>query len=166
MFSTAKRLIDWLRGPLGKKAFRYSVTSAVSLVVSQASFVFFFGAHIMGSKYSSISATLIGAVPSYVMNRYWAFEKKDTNRVFKEVLPYVVMALISLAFSTWASDFADSHAGIAGSSHVLRVVWVDGAYLGSFAVLWVAKFVFLNRILFAKHRNEDDLALAERDAAD
>ena len=156
-----RALITWLATPQGKKAFRYSVTSAVSLVVSQISFVVLFGAHIMGAKYSSITATLVGTVPSYVMNRYWAFEKRDSNRLLHEVLPYIAMALISLVFSTWTTDFADSHASVVGSSHLVRVIWVDGAYLGSFAILWLAKFAFLNKILFAKRGNDGELLIEE-----
>ena len=152
--------LDWLNSGLGKKAYRYTVTSGVSFVISQVSFVILFGAHLAGAKYSSISATLIGAVPSYIMNRYWAFEKKDSNSFFGEVVPYVIMALISLAFSTWATDFADSHQGIVSGSHLLTVAWVDGAYILSFAILWVAKFAFLNRILFAKRRAAPALDLA------
>ncbi len=156
--------LDWLGSELGKKAFRYTVTSGVSFVVSQVSFVAFFGAHIMGAKYSSISATLIGAVPSYVMNRYWAFEKKDSNSLSREVVPYIAMALISLAFSTWATDFADSHKGLVSGSHLLTVAWVDGAYMLSFAILWIAKFAFLNRILFATRR--PDPAPAAEDSSE
>ena len=153
--------LDWLHSGLGKKAFRYTVTSGVSFVVSQVSFVALFGTHLAGAKYSSISATLIGAVPSYVMNRYWAFEKKDSNSLFGEVVPYVIMALISLAFSTWATDFADSHKGMVSGSHLLTVAWVDGAYILSFAILWAVKFAFLNRILFAKRKVAPVLALAD-----
>ena len=66
-----------------------------------------------------------------------------------EILPYFIMAVIGLVFSTWSSDFADSHKTIVGSSHFAQVIFVDGAYFGSFAVLWVAKYIFMKRILFS-----------------
>ncbi len=163
MAARLRSLILWLASPQGKKAFRYSVTSAISLVVSQVSFVVLFGTQTMGAKYSSITATLVGTVPSYILNRYWAFQKRDSNRVFHEVLPYVGMALISLVFSTWTTDFADAHASIAGKSALARILWVDGAYLGSFALLWIAKFAFLNKILFAKRDHHTVVVLAEED---
>ena len=166
MPKSLRSALDWLDSELGKKAFRYTVTSGVSFLVSQVSFVVFFAAHIFGAKYSSITATLIGAVPSYVMNRYWAWEKRDTNRLFGEVVPYIIMALISLAFSTWATDFADSHKGLVSGSHLLTVLWVDGAYILSFAILWIAKFAFLNRILFASRGAGSALALAEDSSED
>lgn len=59
------------------------------------------------------------------------------------------MAVIGLVFSTWSSDFADSHKTIVGTSHLAQVILVDGAYFGSFAILWVAKYIFLKRILFS-----------------
>ena len=163
MLRLIRRSLLWIASPEGKKAFRYSVTSAVSLLVSQVSFVLLFGTHTMGPKYSSITATMVGAIPSYVMNRYWAFQKRGSNRLFQEVIPYLAMAVTGLIFSTWAVDFADSHTSFVGTSHLSRLIWVDGAYLGSFAILWVGKFVILNRILFAKTHHESVAPMIEQD---
>ncbi len=59
------------------------------------------------------------------------------------------MAVVGLVFSTWSSDFADSHKSIVGTSHFAQVILVDGAYFGSFAILWVAKYLFMKKILFS-----------------
>ncbi len=143
------RVLNWVSSTEGKKQFRYSVTSVISVVVSQVAFMVLFGAQLVEARTASIMATLIGAVPSYVLNRYWAFEKREKNSFTQEVLPYLAVAILGLVFSTWSVDFADSHQGFVKSSALLRFLWVDGAYFGSFAVLWVAKFSFLNRILFS-----------------
>ncbi|MGC8481216.1 MAG: GtrA family protein [Acidimicrobiales bacterium] len=133
--------------PVFKKLFKYAVGSGVSAVISQIVFVvgfrFFFD-----SRTSSIVATLAGAVPSYFMNRHWAWQRRTKSSLRSEVIPYLIMAVIGLVFSTWAADFANSHSTFIGASRNLRVLWVDGAYFGSFAVLWVLKFLFLDRVLF------------------
>lgn len=149
------RIVTWATSPEGKKQFRYSVVSVISIIVSQLAFAILFGASLVNARSASIFATLIGAVPSYLMNRYWAFEKRAKNRLMQEVVPYLAIAIIGLVFSTWSVDFADSHQGFARHSQLLRFIWVDGAYFGSFAILWFAKFAFLNKILFAdrSHRS-------------
>lgn len=118
-------------------------------MVSQVAFFLLYGALAVSAKSSSIAATLLGAIPSYILNRYWAFGKKAKNSFWGEIFPYVIMAVIGLVFSTWSSDFADSHKTVVGTSHLAQVILVDGAYFGSFAILWVAKYIFLKRILFS-----------------
>lgn len=153
-------VLNWMSSPEGKKQFRYSVTSIVSVIVSEASFVILFGVHLAPARTSSIMATLIGAVPSYLMNRYWAFERREKNRFMQEIVPYLGVAIIGLLFSTWSVDFADSHQGLVSGSKLLSFLWVDGAYFGSFAVLWVAKFMFLNKILFSDRGSKVSLSVA------
>ncbi|MDA8025139.1 MAG: GtrA family protein [Actinomycetota bacterium] len=149
MIDKIRSLILWSKSSEGKKAIRYSLTSVISAVVSQVAFFLLYGVLAVSSKTSSIAATLLGAIPSYILNRYWAFGKKAKNSFWREIFPYFVMAVIGLVFSTWSSDFADSHKTIVGTSHLAQVILVDGAYFGSFAILWVAKYIFLKRILFS-----------------
>jgi hypothetical protein len=57
----------------------------------------------------------------------------------------VATALLALA-STSAADAYARHTGL---SHVLATVVVEGAYFGSYAVTFVAKFLLLDRFVFA-----------------
>ena len=140
-----------MRSDLSKKFVKYAVGSGVSAVVSYVALILSFGVfHLFEARGSAIFATLVGAVPSYFLNRNWAWQKRDRSSLSKEVFPYLIMAIIGLVFSTWSTDFASSHSSIAGPPHSsAAVLFVSGAYIGSFAVLWLAKFAFLNRFLFA-----------------
>jgi putative flippase GtrA len=142
--------LHWIwNSVLGKRLLKYAAGSGISAVISQIAFIVSFGVlHLFGSRGSSILATLIGAVPSYFLNRNWAWQKRSPSSFGGEVVPYFVMAILGLVFSTWSADFANTHASIVGSSHTLRVLFVSAAYFGAFAVLWVAKFAFLNKFLF------------------
>lgn len=133
----------------GKKFLKYAAGSGISAVISQVTFVMSFGVlHLFGSRGCSIFATLVGTVPSYFLNRHWAWQKRSKSSFSKEVLPYLTMAVLGLVFSTWAADFSNSHSGFLGASHTLKVIFVSGSYFGAFAILWVGKFLFLNRFLF------------------
>lgn len=144
-------LTQWFRSPVGKRAFRYTLGSGIAFAISQVVFIASYGVfHIFGARGSSIFATLAGAVPSYFMNRNWAWEKHGRSHLSKEVIPYFVMSALSLVFSTWSADFASSHRDLIGSSHVLQVFFVDCAYVASFVILWFAKYAFMDKVLFVR----------------
>lgn len=148
---------QWHRTPGGKRAIRYTLGSGFSFVISQVVFLASYGVfHFFGARGSSILATVAGAVPSYFMNRYWAWEKRGKSHLSKEVIPYFAMAGVSLAFSTWSADFASSHRSFIGSSHFAQLLLVDGAYMASFAILWFGKYSIMNRLLFARSKSPRD----------
>jgi putative flippase GtrA len=138
----------------GKKAIRYTLVSVVSVAVSQAAFVIVFGILHWTARSSAIFATSVGAVPSYYLNRNWAWGKTGRSHLWREVVPFWVIAFIGLAFSTWASDAAETYVEHHPVSHLAKTGIVDGAYFGAFALLWVLKFVIFNKFLFT-HTDED-----------
>lgn len=150
---------QWATSAGGRKAIRYSFTSAVAVVVSEAAFVLSFGVlHLFASRGSSILATALGALPSYYMNRHWTWGKSGRSHLFKEVVPFWALALVGLAFSTWSADFASSHAALVTSNPAGRVVVVSVAYIAGFGILWIAKFAVLNKVLFADRQQGDTSA--------
>ncbi len=153
-------LSKFLNSHLGKKLIKYAAGSGISAVISQVAFILSFGVlHLYGSRGSSILATLVGAVPSYFLNRNWAWQKRSRSSVGREVVPYFIMAILGLVLSTWSADFANSHASIVGTSHTMKVLFVSGSYFGAFAVLWLAKFAFLNKFLFGSSDGTASLSL-------
>jgi len=154
----ANRLFDHARTPAGKKAIRYTLASVISVVVSQVAFVVAFGLLRWTARSSAITATAIGSVPSYYLNRYWAWGKTGRSHLWKEILPFWVIAFVGLAFSTWSSDAAETYVNQHHYGHLAKTLLVTGAYFGAFAVLWVAKFVIFNKILFVT--KDEDLQAA------
>jgi putative flippase GtrA len=154
-----RSLVERSRTPGGRKMIRYSLVSVVSVIVSQI--VLFIAQSFWSARTSNIVAVCVSAVPSYYLNRTWAWGKSGKSHLWKEVVPFWGLAFLSLAFSTWAADFAESHAqGI--DSHFVETLIVMGAALGAFGVLWVGKFIIFNKILFAHHIEDLDPALDGR----
>ena len=140
--------------PTGKKAFRYTMVSVISVAVSQIAFIVMFGLVHWTAKSSAIFATSLGGFPSYYLNRNWAWGKSGKSHVWREVVPFWVIAFIGLAFSTWSSDFAETYVDDHHIVGLFKTGIVDGFYFGAFAVLWVAKFIIFNKFLFT-HTDED-----------
>jgi putative flippase GtrA len=141
---SAEQLLQRARSPQGQKAIRYTLTSVISVIVSQALLALFFGIFQWSARSANLLATSVATVPSYVLNRHWAWGKRGKSHFWKEVAPFWGLAFIGLAFSTWAADWAES-------TFDRSALAVNAASLGAFGVLWVAKFVIFNEILFKHH---------------
>jgi putative flippase GtrA len=137
---------------LWQRFWRYAAGSLLTALFSQfVLFVVFSLLHLESARDSAITATLAGAVPSYFLNRNWAWGKRGRSSWAREVIPYFAMAITGLVFSTWAVDFANSHANVLGTSRIDRDFIVQGSYLLSFALLWFGKFALMHSWLFAEN---------------
>lgn len=147
-------LLAWSRSHEGRKLVRYSMVSVVSVVVYEFLLLLTLGLlHWRTARSANIFAVSVSAVPSYVLNRAWTWGKTGRSHLMKEVVPFWAMALLGLIFSTWVTGAAKSFADDFTESHMLRTFIVMFAGLAAFGTLWIAKFVVLNKVLFA-HRPE------------
>ena len=145
-------LLAWSRSHEGRKFFRYSMVSVVSVIVYEITLFVTLGLlHWKTARSANLCAVSISAIPSYYLNRAWAWGKSGRSHLMKEVVPFWAMALLGLVFSTWATDLAKSFADDFTEAHLLRTAIVMFAGLAAFGVLWIAKFVILNKVLFAHH---------------
>ena len=150
-------------GPWARKMVRYSLVSLVSVVVSQAALMVAFGMLHWTARVANIAACTVATLPSYYLNRTWAWGKHGRSHVWREVVPFWVLAFVGLAFSTWAADLASSLAHRAAVSHTGATVIVMTASLGAFGVLWVGKFAIFNALLFAEPATQPGAPAARRE---
>ncbi len=160
--AAAERLPDRLKTPGGQRLLKYSAASAVSVVVSVVFLVIFDGLIGWGAVLSSTLATAIATVPSYELNRKWAWGKHGKSHLMREVLPFWVLAFIGWAFSTYSVKLAEAELGslkgTLGGTLIIATV-----YIGAFGVLWIGKFILFNKVLFV-HRPANDRPVAPIDA--
>jgi putative flippase GtrA len=149
-----RSLLAYTRTAGGKKMFRYSMVSVISVIVSQI--VLFAAQSFWSARTSNIVAVCVSAVPSYYLNRAWAWGKTGKSHLMKEIVPFWSLALLGLIFSTWAADFAETNAHHITSSDLGTRLIVNGAALAAFGILWVGKFFIFNRLMFA-HQPEPSL---------
>jgi putative flippase GtrA len=97
-------------------------------------------------------ATAAGTIPSYELNRKWAWGKTGKSHLWKEVVPFWVLAFIGLAVSTWWAVMAESLAKSHHFSHSNQTAVVELAVISAFGVLWIAKYAVINKVLFV-HRH-------------
>ena len=128
-----------------RKMLKYSAVSAVAFPFTQVMLLVF----TVGFDWSFVMANLVAvsimAFPAYAMNRYWVWGKKDKNRFATEVLPFWIITLIGLGLSTICAHFADQWFDSA--------LAVNAANAMGFGLVWVFKFLFLDRIMFGGHQH-------------
>jgi putative flippase GtrA len=134
---------------LGVRFGRYTLGSVVALATSEVAFVVCYGTGRLGTTASSAVAFVAGAIPNYVLNRSWAFGRRGRVRVGREVVLYAVVSLVSFAASALATGWMSHIAPHVTTSHDLRTALVAGAYLATYGVLFVAKFLVFQVVIFA-----------------
>ena len=148
-----------------QKLFRYSMASVVAVLCSNLLLLLFVGVMNMGEVLASTLATTLSAIPSYEMNRKWAWGKSGKSHLFKEVIPFWGLALLGWAVSTaavwWMGRYAQHH----HFSHSAKTLAILVVYFAAFGVLWVAKFVIFNRLMFVHHHHGEEAPESDTAAA-
>ena len=128
---------------------RYSMVSAVAIVISQATILIC--AWVFGL--SGIVANTIGALvatpASYELNRKWAWRKGGKSHLWREVVPFWALTFVGWLASTGTVEIADSLCQSHGVTGLARAVAIMGASLFAYGVVWIGKFFLFNRLIFA-----------------
>jgi len=144
-----------LRKPGLERFIRYSAGSIVATLVSAVTFAIAFKVVGIGPVASPIASFATGALVAFVINRFWAWQHRDTPGMGGEFLRYWVVAIATALIATASTTVADHYAANAGLRGFSRLFVVEGAYFGSYAVTFVAKFVLLDRFVFRASTRAD-----------
>jgi putative flippase GtrA len=142
------RAVAWLRSGGAVRLFKYGLGSIVAAVSSALAFALCYAAGLHTTPASAI-AFVAGAVPNYILNRRWAWQRTGKVDVWREIVIYTVVSLVSFlaaAAATGATSHAVKHLDISSTSQTLLVT---GAYVATYALLFFAKFLCFEVYVFA-----------------
>jgi putative flippase GtrA len=132
------------------KLTRYAIGSVLALLTSVVVFALLLDAGI-GTTADSILAFAAGALPNWILNRRWAWERSGKMDIAREIVGYGVISLIALAASSagtgWIDGVVRRHLD---HEHALRVLLVTLAYVMVQGLLFVAKFIAYDRWIFSE----------------
>jgi len=131
-----------IRKEHGAKLVRFGAVSAFNVVLGQALLFVFQTVSDWSAVLSNVIAVSIGAIPAYLLSRYWVWQKKGKNHLMREVVPFWSLAILGLLLSTASVWFVEQQ----WDPHPLVINLTN---LTAFGVVWVAKFMILDRVLFA-----------------
>jgi putative flippase GtrA len=132
------------------KVVKYASVSAITTVLSLGLLYVFYRVVKVGSAAeANVIATAITTIPSYYLNRTWAWGKSGKSHLWREVVPFWVIAVISLVLSTAMVALAAHEAHLITHRKEIQTILVEAANLFTYAVLWVGKFMIFNKLLFS-----------------
>lgn len=149
-------LLDRFTGGRGLLAIKYSMVSVVGVTLTQVLLFVFVELLDLNPTRSNVAAVMITAVPVFFLNKRWVWNVDGKVSVRREIFPFWVFTGAGLALSTWMVSIAEDR-----SDSTLLVM---AANLAGFGILWVAKFLFLDQIMFGK-REVDEVLSQEEPAA-
>jgi putative flippase GtrA len=124
----------------GLRQVRFVMVSAVSVPFSQAVFFLCKEVFELHEIVSNLIAVTLSCIPSYLLNRYWVWGKRGRNHFWREVFPFWAMAALGLVLSTIFVWFVDQRTDV--------TVFLMAANLSAFGLLYIVKFLLLDRVLF------------------
>ena len=146
-----ERAQEYRKTPEFRRLFRYSMVSVITTVFALGLLGLFFGVLKLASAAEcNLLATAITTVPSYYLNRAWAWGKTGKSHLTKEIIPFWTVAIVSAALSTLVVHLSATAAHDVTHSHALLTLVVEAANFTTYGVLWVSKFWLFNKVLF-KH---------------
>jgi putative flippase GtrA len=104
---------------------------------------------------ANVIATTIATIPSYSLNRRWAWGLTDASDPWREVLPFWVLAFAGLALSTIFVAVTDAWTAGMHLATPVHTVTLLVAHLSGFGVLWAAQFILLDRVLFGRDADRE-----------
>lgn len=146
----AHRLLHHARSEAGQRAIRYSATSLICVAITQAFILIFYRGLKWEEIPSNLTATMLTSVPAFILNKSWVWGKKGKAHMRREVIPFWLFTVAGWSLSTGmvylVQDVGEPHS-------TFRTASVMTASIGGFGLLWVLKYLFLDKIMFGPHHH-------------
>jgi len=141
------RLWALYRTPQGQKLFRYAVVSVVSAVIAFSILTVVYGVLQLWTEVPSVLfSNILSTIPNYYLNRRWVWGKSGRSHLWREVVPYWVMSISGMLLALVTASLAHRYSNAHDLGHVTRTIVVVGANSAAFGLIWVLKYLILNRL--------------------
>ncbi len=157
MVELVHRIQEWSKSHEGKKLIRFTAVSVISTGVSFVTLFLVFGVFKVWSQVpSTIFANAVATIPSYNLNRKWAWGKGGRSHLMKEILPFWSMSAVGIAVSVVGAQAARHVSVKHHLPHLEQTIIVLVANVLSFAIFWVLKLLLFNRLFHVNEMEEFD----------
>lgn len=140
---------------------RFTAGSAVAAGCAQAAFLLAYGAAQLGATTAGALAFVAGAVPNFLINRWWTWGRRGRVRLGGELAPYLAViafnGLVAVGLTTGVEQLVTpliEHRGV-------RAVLLGIVFGGSYVLLFVVKFLLLDRLVFGAANQRENRSRAQ-----
>ncbi len=135
----------------GAKLLRYCGVSAVNVVTGMSTLAFCHAVLGWSAVASSMSAWAVSTIPAYLLSRRWVWQQSGSHSMSTEIMPFWILALAGLAFSTLVVAIV---ASVTASTPLILL-----GNLAAYGVVWVVKYLVIDNLMWS-HDNPDSMVEA------
>ena len=137
---------------------RYAVGSLTASLVSAIVLTGLSWHHTVSPAVTTVIAFVAGALVNFSIFRFWAWRHtlvREAGALGRDFARYSAVAVVTALIAAAATTFAGRYADHAGFSSAQRSLLIDGCYFGVFGVMFVLKFLILDRFVFNERHRPD-----------
>lgn len=129
---------------------KFAAASAVATGCTQLAFLLLYGVAGTSTVVAGVGGWLAGAVPNFLLQRYWTWRRSGRVAMRGELLPYVAVIAFNGLVATGITTAVDRLVGPMITDHAVRTVVLGGSFFASYVLLFGLKFVLLDRVVFGR----------------
>lgn len=145
---------------------RFAAGTVVSTACSQLTLVLLFGILETSASVSGGAAFLAGAVPNFLIHRFWTWRRSGPVRMRRELLPYLAVITFNGLVAVGITTGVDRLVSGTIADHAVRTAVLAVTFTISYLPLFVLKFALLDRLVFGCSDDNDRRAARRRRAQD
>ena len=130
---------------------RYGLVSIINIALGQGLLLVGYRVMRWSVVVANVFATAVAAGPAYMLSRRWVWRVTTKSHVLQEVLPFWGLMLAGLGLSVASADSLRAVAPRLIQDRAGATIVVLGGALVAYGVIWIARFVVLDRYMFAEH---------------
>ncbi|BBX61113.1 hypothetical protein MSAS_02870 [Mycobacterium saskatchewanense] len=138
-------LIRYISAEESRKKLRYAGVSAVFVPIGQG-LVQILGLWLNNYTTASILAAALVTVPNFFANKHFVWRLTSSGNLRSQVLVFWVAVMLGVLLATLFTNIVEST--MAGESSVARAVAVFVAQILGLGIVWVGRFLMLDKWLF------------------
>lgn len=151
---SAAAVLDHARSDAGRKKIRYAGVSAIFVPIGQLMVqVLNYFTHYEAWKCILITASIL-TIPNYFANKLYVWRYTSKDKLRTQILVFWVAAMLGTGFAMGLATISEHLTREA--SKFWQGAWLFVAQLTGYGIVWVARYVFLDRWLFkVTHHGEE-----------
>jgi putative flippase GtrA len=127
---------------------RFAAGTVVSTACSQLTLVLLFGVLDASIVVSGAVAFVAGAIPNFLIHRFWTWRRSGRVEMRRELLPYLAVITFSGLVAVGITTGVDRLIGGVIDDHAVRTAVIAVVYGLSYLPVFVLKFALLDRLVF------------------
>jgi putative flippase GtrA len=124
------------------------MVSVLNVLLGETLLALAFGFWHWSARLATLFATGVATFPAYFLSRTWVWGRRGRSSFAREILPFWALAFLGLGLAVWAAGLAETFARHLTAMRGAETVVVMSSTLAAFGVVWVARFVILDAVLF------------------